>query len=359
MPTLFSDSQSQNAPHTKFICGLGPVSSNAVMMEKLIKAGANVFRNNFAHAKYDEYKERMEILRHLNKKLGTNVKMQADLQGTNIRVGDIAPDGQVSIQEGQICVFVTNGEKPNAGEIHIDDNYLHIDVKKGQLISFGDGELQGTIAQVSDHRITVKMLNSGILKKRKHVNVPMTDLTCPAVTEKDQQDLEFLLKEGVDIVALSFICGKDEVAIARKRIGKHPVCLVGKVERKKAVENIFEIIQACDGIMIARGDLGIELPMEEIPIIQKQIISLCHQQKKPVITATQMLLSMVHSVRPTRAEVSDVAGAVFDHSDALMLSDETMVGAHPDLALSTMVKIARRMEEYIYGQPNYFEKFGL
>jgi pyruvate kinase len=359
MPTLFGNSQSENAPHTKFVCGLGPVSANAAMMEKLIKAGANVFRNNFAHAKYDEYRERMEILRHLNKKLGTDVKMQADLQGTNIRVGDILPDGEVKLEAGQEVEFVTNGEKPMGDQIHIDDDYLHVDVKKGQLISFGDGELQGTIRKVSGHHIWVTMLNRGILKKRKHVNVPMTDLSCPAVTDKDQRDLEFLLKEGVDIVALSFICSKHEVEIARKQIGKKPVCLVGKIERKKAVENLFEIIQSCDGIMVARGDLGIELPMEEIPIIQKQIISLCHQQKKPVITATQMLLSMVNSIRPTRAEVSDVANAVFDRSDALMLSDETMVGVHPDLALSTMVKIARRMEEYLYGQPNYFNQFGL
>jgi pyruvate kinase len=359
MPILFGNSQSENAPHTKFVCGLGPMSSNPAMMEKLIKAGANVFRNNFAHAKYDEYRERVEILKHLNKKLGTDVKMQADLQGTNIRVGDIFPDGQVELEAGQEVVFVTNGEKPQVEEIHIDDDYLHVDVKKGQLISFGDGELQGTIRKVSGHRIWVTMLNRGILKKRKHVNVPMTDLSCPAVTDKDQRDLEFLLKEGVDIVALSFICSKHEVEIARKQIGKKPVCLVGKIERKKAVDNLFEIIQACDGIMVARGDLGIELPMEEIPIIQKQVIALCHQQKKPVITATQMLLSMVNSVRPTRAEVSDVANAVFDRSDALMLSDETMVGIHPDLALKTMVKIARRMEEYLYGQPNYFNQFGL
>ena len=357
MPTLFGDSQIKNAPHTKFVCGLGPASGNAKAMEKLIKAGANVFRNNFAHVSYDEYRERVAILKHLNQKLGTRVKMQADFQGTNIRVGDILPEGQVKLDPGQTVVFVTNGEKPKAGEIHIDDNYLHTDVRANEPISFADGELEGTITKVEGHRIWVKMINGGFLKKRKHINVPMTTLTCPAVTEKDQRDLEFLLKEGVDIVALSFICGKGEIELARKRIGKHPVCLIAKIERKKAIENLSEIIQASDGIMVARGDLGIELPMEEIPILQKEIIGMCHQQKKPVITATQMLLSMTHASRPTRAEVSDVANAVFDRSDALMLSDETMVGVHPDHVLKTMVTIARRVEQYLYGQPNYFEQF--
>ena len=361
MPTTLFNGQKHPLHHTKFICGLGPASGNPEVMEKLIKAGASVFRNNFAHVTYDEYRERMAILRHLNEKYGTNVKMQADLQGTNIRMGALEPDGFVNLEAGKSYVFVTNtkGESVKKGELEIVDEYLHKDVKSGEPIAFADGEMEGIITDVKGNRITVKMNNGGVLKKRKSINVPGTVLTAPAVTPKDQKDLEFLLKEGVDIVALSFIMSKDEIEIARKQIGKQPVCVVSKIERKIAVDNLFEIIHASDGLMVARGDLGIELPMEDIPIIQKQIINLCHQQKKPVITATQMLLSMVTTSRPTRAEVSDVANAVFDRSDALMLSEETMVGKHPEHVLTTMVRIARRVEDFLYGQPNYFEQYGI
>lgn len=346
---------------TRFVVGLGPKSSNAEAMEKLILAGASVFRNNFAHAQYEEYKERVAILKQLNDKLGTDVKMQADLQGQNIRVG-MLPNEEVELFEGHSYTFVTNGGELADGEIPINDDNLHNDVKADEPISFADGAIEGIITNVDGHKITVAMTNSGILKQRKSINVPATDLTASSLTEKDLQDLDFLLETGVDIVAVSFIAGREELDRVRGIIAEKgqegKVVILSKIERQKAIENLREIIDASDGVMIARGDLGIELPMEEIPILQKEIINLCHQQYKPVITATQMLLSMTHSIRPTRAEVSDVANAVFDQSDALMLSEETMVGIHPDHTLATMVKIARRIEQYMYDRPNYFERFG-
>jgi len=344
-------------PFTKFICGLGPVSSNAETMEALIRAGANVLRNNFAHAQYDEYMERLAILKHLNEKLGTSVKMQADLQGQNIRVG-LLPGEKITLTTDESYVFVTNGGELKEGELPINDDNLHKDVKAGEPIIFADGALEGTITSVEGRRITVKMTNGGVLKQRKSINVPDTELTASSLTDKDFRDLDFLLEKGVDMLAVSFIAGREELDTVRKMIDGRPICIIGKIERKKAIDNLWPIIEASDALMIARGDLGIELPMEEIPVLQKEIIRLAHFKGKPVITATQMLLSMTENIRPTRAEVSDVANAVYDGSDALMLSEETMVGAYPDRALSTMVTIARHIENQLYRSGNYFAEFG-
>ncbi len=356
----FTSPESTGKPRTKIVCGLGPVSSDIETMEKLILAGADVLRNNFAHAQYDEYRERLSNLKALNAKLGTSVKMQADLQGQNIRVG-MLPGEKVDLVASETYVFVTNGGDIKDGELPINDDNLHNDVKAGEPIIFADGALEGTITNVDGHRITVKMLNGGVLKQRKSINVPDTELTASSLTEKDFKDLDFLLETGVDLIAVSFIAGREELDTVRKICadkGQNP-CIIAKIERKKAMENLWEIIEACDAIMIARGDLGIELPMEEIPVIQKEIIQLAHHKGKPVITATQMMLSMTEAIRPTRAEVSDVANAVYDRSDALMLSEETMVGNHPDLVVKTMVKIARHIENDMYGSENQFKKFGL
>ncbi len=347
---------------TKFVVGLGPQSESLESMEQLTLAGASVFRNNFAHAQYDEYRKRLANLQAINKKLGTSVKMQADLQGQNLRVGKFE-GGQVELFESHTYTFVTNGGEILPGEFQINDDNLHNDVKVDEPISFADGAIEGVITKVEGHKISVEMSNSGILKDRKSINVPATNLTASSLTEKDFNDLDFLLETGVDIIAVSFLAGREELDTVRKIVTEkskgRQVMIISKIERLKAIQNLHEIVEASDGVMIARGDLGIELPMEDIPILQKEIIALCHQQNKPVITATQMLLSMVHAIRPTRAEVSDVANAVFDHSDALMLSEETMVGAHPAHALSTMVKIAGRVEAYLYERPNYFEQFGI
>ncbi len=344
---------------TKFICTLGPASDNEAVMEGLIRAGASIFRNNFAHAPYDEYRERRAILQRLNERLGTNVQMQADIQGTNIRIGEL-PGGQLSIIEHTEYTFVTNGGERQDGDIPINDDHLHNEVKAGEPITFVDGALEGEILAVDGHRIRVVMTNGGTLKQKKSVNVPNTEIARSSTTPKDRADLDFLINDaGVDWLAVSFVGCAADVEEVRALVGDKPIKLMSKIERRTAIENLHEIVVASDALMVARGDLGIELPMEEIPVIGKRLIQLGHEHGKPVVIATQMLMSMTDSLRPTRAEVSDVSNAVFDRADAVMLSEETAAGAHPVHALETMVRIVRHTEKYIYNRANNFEQFGL
>lgn len=341
---------------TKFICTIGPASSNKEVMKGLALSGATMFRNNFAHAQYDEYLERKAIVDSINKEFGTSVQMQADIQGPNIRVGEM-PNGGVQIEPMKEYTFYTNATEDihEEGDLFINDETLHLDVKEGEPITFMDGALEGEILKVNGNRITVQMINGGLLKSRKSVNVPETKLSSSAITEKDKRDIEFLLEAGVDWLALSFISTAAEIAEVRKMIGDKPVKIISKVERREAIKNIHEIIEASDAVMIARGDLGIELPMEVLPILQKQMVNMCEYAGKPVIIATQMLLSMVRSHRPTRAEVSDVANAIIDRADAVMLSEETAEGIDPVNALQTMRRICQEVEDYLYNRPNGFD----
>jgi pyruvate kinase len=344
---------------TKFIATIGPTCDNRETIKGLMQAGACIFRSNFAHAQYDEYRQRVDWIRELNIELGMNVQIQADIQGTNIRVGEI-PDGQIAVTEGGTYTFVTNGAEPTEDELIINDDHLHTEVRVGEPITFMDGALEGEIVGLDGHRITVDFINGGILKSRKSVNVPNTNLTRSSITEKDKKDLAFLINEGhVDWLAASFVGTRHDVEEIRALIGDKPIRIMSKIERRIAIDNIAEIIDASDAIMVARGDLGIELPLEEVPIIAKEIIQLAHLEHKPVVIATQMLMSMTHSLRPTRAEASDVVNAVLDRADAVMLSEETADGKHPVHAMETMVKIVRRAEQYKYGRPNYFEQFAL
>jgi pyruvate kinase len=324
-------------------------------MEALVTAGANFLRNNFAHAQYDEYRERKAMLDEINVRLGTHVCMQADLQGRNIRVQKFENEKSgIELEAGQSYTFYTQAGEPVADGIRIEDATLHQDVKAGEAFILADGAIDGIIESVDVHKIVVKMLTSGFLKSRKSINVPETQLTGSSITDKDRRDLEFLLEAGIDWVALSFISTAAEIEEVRALIGDKPVKIMAKVERREAIKNITEIIEAADAVMIARGDLGIEVPMEEVPILQRMITEACRHAGKPVITATQMLLSMAKASRPTRAEVTDVAHAVFDRSDAVMLSEETAEGVNPPHALATMVRIAGRVEEYLGRQNGFF-----
>lgn len=345
----------QKPTWTKYVCTIGPASSSPEVLEGLIRAGANMIRNNFAHCQYDEYRARKQLVDEINARLGTKALMQGDLQGPNIRVGNNLPPEGIEILAGHEYTFYTKPcTDPQEGEIFINDDTLHQDVKVGEPITFMDGALEGEITSVEGPRIKAKLINGGMLKPRKSVNVPETHLTSPNITEKDRRDLEFLLEAGVDWIALSFIPSRHEIDEIRQIIGDRPVKIMTKVERRTAIKNIIEIVEASDAIMIARGDLGIEMPLEEIPILQKMITDLCRQTGTAVITATQMLMSMTTAHRPTRAEVTDVANAVFAGSDAVMLSEETAAGIDPVNALKTMVKISRRVEEYM-NRPNFFD----
>jgi pyruvate kinase len=304
---------------TKFIVTIGPTCDNRETIKGLMLAGASMFRSNFAHAQYDEYKQRVAWIRELNEELGMDVQIQADIQGTNIRVGQI-PDGEMDIVGGKTYMFATNGGEMQEGDIHINDDFLHNEVKVGEPITFMDGALEGEVVSLDGHRLGVQFINSGKLKTRKSVNVPETELLRSSITDKDKADLEFLINDaGVDWLAVSFVGNASDVQEVRDLIGDKPIKIMSKIERKLAIENIDEIIIASDALMIARGDLGIEIPFEEVPILAKTITHLAHLEKKPVVIATQMLISMTHSLRPTRAEASDVVNAILDRADAVML----------------------------------------
>ncbi len=331
---------------TKVIASLGPASYPEDVLRRLMQAGVYMFRSNFSHMPYDDYRNLRVVIARLNQELGTHVLMQADLQGPHIRIGKIADEGVFLTEQNSYWFATTTGEA-QLYDIPINDATIHEYVKTGQPISFLNGFIEGVITDVQGHRIQVRMTNSGMLKSNKAINLPETVLDS-CLTDKDRRDLDFLLEEGVDWIALSFVSRKEEIAEVRGLIGDRPVKVMSKIERKTAAENMAEIIEASDGVMVARGDLGIELPMEDVPFVQKDIIALSRHADKPVVVATQMLYSLVHSLRPTRAEVSDVAEAVLEKADALLLSDETTEGIDPVNAVLTMQKIIKRAEEYLY-----------
>lgn len=340
--------------HTKFIASLGPASATEEVIKGLMEAGVSIFRSNFSHMKHEEYRDRLELIKRLNKELGTNVLMQADIQGPHIRIGDIAPEGYF-VKERHRYTFVSPNGTLEEGDIPLTDDSILQFMQPGQPISFLNGVIEGEITEVGDHRITVRMINSGTLKSHKSVNLPETELDS-CLTEKDKEDIAFLLEAGVDWLALSFVSRPEEIEEVRKMVGDRPIKLMSKIERRTAVEHLGGVIEASDAVMVARGDLGVELPMEDVPFIQKDIINLAHHAHKPVVVATQMLLSMTHSLRPTRAEVADVAEAVCERADAVMLSEETTEGIDPVNAVKTMMRIAEKAEEYLYREPNYFDR---
>lgn len=342
---------------TKFIATLGPASMNFEVMRGLAEAGCNFFRCNFVHMQYDMYKKVQEWNAKINQELGTQVLLQADLQGPSIRMGVLHDNGYI-LEPGQEYVFITgqaNRDNMSERELPINDPLIHTLVKPHQPITFMNGALEGEIMQIDGNRITVRMLNGGNLRSQKSVNVPDTELST-SLTEKDHQDLDFLLKQGVDWIALSFVSQTAHVQELKSVIGQRPIKVISKIERRTALENIEALIDASDAIMIARGDLGIELPMEDIPIVQAQIIEACHRNQKPAIVATQMMLSLSQSLHPTRAEVADVALTINQRVDAVMMSEETAQGIDPVNALKQMVKVVDRMETYLYKQPNFFNQ---
>ena len=334
---------------TKVIASLGPTSLSEDVLRGLMSAGVYMFRNNFSHMPYEEYRQLKASVDTLNIELNTRVLMQADLQGPHIRIGAIAEEG-IFLKERQTYWFCTTAGKPEEYDIPINDATIHEFIKVGQPISFLNGLIEGEVTKVEGHRIEVRMINTGTLKSNKAINLPETQLDS-CLTEKDLEDLKFLIEEGVDWIALSFVSNKGEIEQVRKMIGDRPIKVMSKIERKTAVDNMIEIIEASDAVMVARGDLGIELPMQDVPFVQKDIIAFSRHAKKPVVVATQMLYSLVHSLHPTRAEVSDVAEAVLEKADALLLSDETTEGIDPVNAVKTMLTIIQRAEEYVYSAP--------
>lgn len=332
---------------TKIIATIGPATASKEKIKQIIFAGVDVCRLNFSHGSYEDHQKVLENIRQVNDELNSDVCILQDLQGPKLRVGIMENDG-VELEEGQTIILTSDeviGTKERIGIRYIN---LTRDVKPGEMILLDDGKLALRIDRViNETDVKATVMEGGILKSKKGFNLPHTDVSFPSLTPKDIEDLEFGLKNDVEWIGLSFVRKADDIIDLKKRIaaaGKHAL-VVAKIEKPEAVKNIDSIIEVTDAVMIARGDLGVEMPLQDLPLIQKNIIEKCLVAGKPVIVATQMMESMITNPTPTRAEVTDVANAVIDGADAVMLSGETSVGNYPVKVVETMEKIIRDVEK--------------
>lgn len=337
---------------TKIICTIGPATESPDMIEKLIENGMNIARLNFSHDTHENHAKRIELIRETAKKLNKDVQILCDLQGPKIRIRNFDNPPRLLTNGEKVILTTSSCKVIEPGEIVIEDPYLHSDVKPNDLILIDDGLLELIVDSISNHKIHCTVVNGGELYPRKGVNLPLTETTTSSLTEKDINDLNFILKQEPDWIAISFVQNANDVLQLRKLMGDSEAKVMCKIELATAVKNLSEIIQESDGIMVARGDLGVEIPIEQLPIIQKKIIKKCNFAEKPVVTATQMLASMTEAPVPTRAEVTDIANAVFDGTDAVMMSNETAVGRYPINALKVMVKVVNETEKYLYDKRN-------
>ena len=332
---------------TKIVATLGPASSSKETIKDLMVNGVNVFRINFSHADHEDVLERIQTIRELNIELGFHVGILADLQGPKLRVGKMAPN--TVVEAGQEVRFTT--EKVNEGTVDaIYMNYRQFpkDVSPGERILLDDGKLIFEILDTDKKSsVTARVVQGGVLKSKKGVNLPNTNISLPALTEKDIADAIFAIKQNVDWIALSFVRHKQDVEDLRQLIKEHSaynIPIISKIEKPEALVNIQEIVKASNGLMVARGDLGVEVPAEEVPLVQKELVRHAKLARIPVIVATQMMESMIDGLTPTRAEVNDVANSVMDGADAVMLSGETSVGKYPVEVVQTIRKIVVSVE---------------
>ena len=337
----------KNIKKTKIVATLGPASSDRDTIKQMMIAGVNVFRINFSHADFDAAKERIQLIRDLNKELGYNVGILADLQGPKLRVGKMK-DGVV-VEKGDRIVFTTKKiEEGTADHVYMNYQSFPKDVKAGERILLDDGKLIFEVESTdSQSEVIACVVQGGPLKSNKGVNLPNTEVSLPALTEKDVKDAVFAIEQEVDWIALSFVRHKEDLLDLKKLIKKHSsyeIPIISKIEKPQALDNIDEIINHSNGLMVARGDLGVEVPAEQVPLIQKNLVLKAKAARIPVIIATQMMESMIDGLTPSRAEVNDVANSVMDGSDAVMLSGETSVGKYPVDVIQTMRKIVIRVE---------------
>ncbi|MGL5032643.1 MAG: pyruvate kinase, partial [Microcystaceae cyanobacterium] len=332
---------------TKIVATIGPASSSIEVLRAMIDAGMNVARLNFSHGSYEDHAKIVDLLRQVSIELDHPITLLQDLQGPKIRVGQLA-QGEVNLVNGEKLTFIPielTSQFPDA--IPIDYPYLADEAGVGERILMDDGLLEVRVTEICDRRLICEVVNGGILKSRKGVNIPNLDLKLPSMTAKDKQDLEFGLTQGIDWVSLSFVRKAEDILslkafLLERGYGYLPV--MAKIEKPQAIANLQEIVEVVDGLMVARGDLGVEISPEKVPLLQKRIIRACNVKGIPVITATQMLDSMIHNPRPTRAEASDVANAILDGTDAVMLSGESAVGEYPIKAVAMLGKIAEEVE---------------
>ena len=335
---------------TKIICTMGPRTMDKIILKELIAGGMNVARFNFSHGSYEEHAERIALVRQVSEQLGIPVALVLDTKGPEIRTGLLKDGKKVSLEQGKEFTLYTEEREGDETGCSITYQQLVYDVRKGDTILIDDGLIGLEVQRVSADKIECIIKNGGELGERKGVNVPNVKIHLPGVTQKDREDILFGIEQGVDYIAASFVRNSDCIMDIREILEDNhgrDIGIIAKIENAEGVENIDEILDAADGIMVARGDLGVEIPADQVPHIQKKIIHKCNRKCKPVVTATQMLDSMIRNPRPTRAEAGDVANAIYDGSDAIMLSGETAMGKYPVEAVRMMAKIAETTEAHL------------
>lgn len=333
---------------TKIICTIGPASESEENLRKLMKAGMNVARFNFSHGSHEEHKVKFARVLKVSGELGVSVATLLDTKGPEIRLRDFAA-GKVELKAGQDFILTTEEILGDETKASITYKNLKEDVKEGSRILIDDGKIEMEVKKIEGEEIVCKVLNGGMVSNHKGINVPGVDLTMPYISDVDRADIMFGVQMGFDFIAASFVRNKEDVLAIREILdeNKSPIKIISKIESLQGIQNLEEILAVSDGIMVARGDMGVELPMEEVPIIQKKMIKMAVAAGKHVITATQMLESMIHNPRPTRAEANDVANAIYDGTTAIMLSGESAAGKYPVEAVETMARIAERTENAI------------
>lgn len=333
---------------TKIICTIGPASESEENLRKLMKAGMNVARFNFSHGSHEEHKAKFARALKVSGELGVSVATLLDTKGPEIRLRDFAA-GKVELKAGQEFILTTEEILGDETRASITYKNLKEDVKEGSRVLIDDGKIEMEVKKIEGEEIVCKVLNGGMVSNHKGINVPGVDLTMPYISDVDRADIMFGIQMGFDFIAASFVRNKEDVLAIREILdeNKSPIKIISKIESLQGIQNLEEILSVSDGIMVARGDMGVELPMEEVPIIQKKMIKMAVAAGKHVITATQMLESMIHNPRPTRAEANDVANAIYDGTTAIMLSGESAAGKYPVEAVETMARIAERTENAI------------
>jgi pyruvate kinase len=335
---------------TKIVATVGPACDSYEQLLALVKAGVNVFRLNFSHGSHEDKAKIIDHIRQINLTEPYNISILGDLQGPKLRVGEIE-NNALEVFPGDILTFTNEKVVGNLERIYVSYPNLHADVKIGNKIMIDDGKMEVKVISVEpNHDVKVEVTMGGVISSKKGVNLPDTKISLPALTEKDLKDLEFVIEQKLDWVALSFVRHVKDLVILREKLAakKSKTKIIAKIEKPEALLNIRDIIIESDGIMIARGDLGVELPVEQVPLIQKQIIRKCLHRAKPVIVATQMMESMIDRIKPNRSEITDVANAVLEGTDAVMLSGETATGKHPVLVVETMRRIIMQVEKTDY-----------
>lgn len=335
---------------TKIVATVGPACDTYEKLLGLVRAGVNVFRLNFSHGSHEDKSKIIELIRTINKNEPYNIAILGDLQGPKLRVGEME-GGEIDVVQGDILTFTNEKLIGTKERIYVSYPDLHKDVKIGNIILIDDGKLEVKVVGITKtNDVKVEVTLGGKLSSKKGINLPDTKISLPALTEKDLVDLDFIIDQELDWVALSFVRNVKDIIILRNKLDerKSKSKIIAKIEKPEAVANIRDIIIESDGIMVARGDLGVELPIEQVPLIQKDIIKKCIHRAKPVIVATQMMESMIDRVKPNRSEITDVANAVLEGADAVMLSGETATGNHPVLVVETMCKIIEEVEQSSY-----------